>query len=70
MVERFASHKTLIVRPENPSADLSPYGEVVSSADGAVTLRVPKADTARVTERLLRELPVATCWWRTAPLTT
>ena len=59
MVERFASHKTLIVRPENPSADLSPYGEVVSSADGAVTLRVPKADTARVTERLLRELPVS-----------
>ncbi|HTO93962.1 MAG TPA: ABC transporter, partial [Bacteroidota bacterium] len=40
-------------------ADLASYGEVVSCEDGMATLRVPKAETARVTERLLAELPVS-----------
>jgi len=31
---------------------------VLSREDGQVTLRVPKADTARVTSRLLAEMPV------------
>jgi len=31
---------------------------VVTCEDGYVTLRVPKAETARVTERLLADLPV------------
>ena len=41
-----------------PEADLSAYGEVVSREDGSTTLRVPKDRTARVTERLLADLPV------------
>jgi ABC-2 type transport system ATP-binding protein len=34
------------------------YGEVVSCEEGLVTLRVPRDMTARVTERLLADLPV------------
>jgi ABC-2 type transport system ATP-binding protein len=37
---------------------LHSYGEVLSCSDGHFTLRVPKAETARVTERLLADLPV------------
>ena len=58
LTARFAPHKTIVVRLADPLADLSAYGEVADRTDGSVTLRVPKADTARVTERLLRELPV------------
>jgi ABC-2 type transport system ATP-binding protein len=39
--------------------DLRPYGEVVAREDGRVTLRVPKSETARVTGRLLADLPIA-----------
>ncbi len=58
LVRRFTAHKTIIVQLENPDADLRAYGEVVSVADGRVTLRVPKPATALVTERLLADLPV------------
>ncbi len=58
LVESFASHKTIAVELADGAPDLSGYGEVVSSVDGRVTLRVPKADTPRVTGRLLAELPV------------
>ena len=58
LVTRFAPHKTIVVRLDNPLADLSAYGEVTGRTDGSVTLRVPKAETARVTGRLLAELPV------------
>lgn len=40
------------------SGTLAGYGDVVSEEDGRVTLRVPKADAARVTARLLADLPV------------
>ena len=40
------------------SGTLTEYGEVVSAEEGRVTLRVPKVDTARVTARLLADLPV------------
>jgi ABC-2 type transport system ATP-binding protein len=43
---------------EDCLADLHSYGEVVNCEDGRVTLRVPKAKTASVTERLLADLPV------------
>ena len=39
--------------------DLSIYGEVVARNDASVTLRVPKAETASVTGRLLRDFEVA-----------
>ena len=58
LVQQFTAHKTIVVRLEESSSDLSPYGEVVSCDDGLFTLRVPKAETAHVTERLLADLPV------------
>ena len=58
LVRRFTVHKTIIVQLENPGVDLRAYGEVVSSADGRVTLRVPTSATAGVTGRLLADLPV------------
>jgi ABC-2 type transport system ATP-binding protein len=58
LVQRFTAHKTIVVRLEGAGADLSSYGEVVSLEDGAATLRVPRERTARVTERLLADLPV------------
>jgi ABC-2 type transport system ATP-binding protein len=58
LVERFTAHKTIVVQLGDCQSDLSSYGEVVSCEEGYVTLRVPKAETARVTERLLADLPV------------
>lgn len=58
LIRRFTAHKTIVVQLEDAGADLRAYGEVVSSTDGRVTLRVPKAATAGVTERLLADLPV------------
>jgi viologen exporter family transport system ATP-binding protein len=58
LVRRFSPHKTIIVELEDDSVDLRPYGEVVARADGRVTLRAPKAETASITGRLLAELPV------------
>ncbi|CAN5755100.1 ATP-binding cassette domain-containing protein [soil metagenome] len=60
LAERFDTTKTIeVVLADGASADLTPYGEVVSAADGAVSLRVSRADAPQVTARLLRELPVA-----------
>jgi ABC-2 type transport system ATP-binding protein len=58
LVQRFSAHKTIVVQLEDCLADLHSYGEVVTCEDGHVTLRVPKADTARVTGRLLADLAV------------
>ncbi len=56
---RFAAYKTIGVTLEDSSVDLQAYGEVVAKDSGKVTLRVPKAQTSRVTARLLTDLPVA-----------
>ena len=37
---------------------LAAYGQVIARDGARVTLRVPKAETARVTGRLLADLPV------------
>jgi ABC-2 type transport system ATP-binding protein len=58
LVEGFTAHKTIIVHLGDCLTDLSEYGEVLSCQDGVATLRVPKARTARITERLLADLPV------------
>jgi ABC-2 type transport system ATP-binding protein len=58
LVQRFTAHKTIVVRLQDCTADLSAYGEVVSCDEGLATLRVAKDRTARVTERLLADLPV------------
>jgi len=58
LVQKFTEHKTIILQIGDCQADLSSYGRVESCQDGRFTLRVPRAETARVTERLLAELPV------------
>ena len=56
--DTFAAWKTIAVALENGAGDLSGYGEVVHRDGDLVTLRVPKAETARVTARLLAEQEV------------
>ena len=58
LVQRFSPHKTIVVEMESGQSDLSGYGEVIDSAEGRVSIRVPKAETAQVTGRLLSEQPV------------
>ena len=36
---------------------LEAYGDVISRDDNKVTLRVPKADTSRITARILQDVP-------------
>ena len=57
--DEFEAFKTLTVELEDASVDLSGYGDVLEREDGRVKLRVPKAETARVTARLLAEREVA-----------
>jgi viologen exporter family transport system ATP-binding protein len=57
--DRFAAYKTIGVSLQDGSVDLSPYGEIVEREDGRVRLRVPKADTSRITARLLADHAVA-----------
>ncbi len=58
LVQQFTAHKTIVVQLPDVHTDLHAYGDVISREDGHVILRVPKAQTARVTERLLADLPV------------
>ncbi len=58
LVRQFTEHKTIVVQLAECEADLRSYGEVVSCSDGQTTLRVPKAEAAHITERLLADLPV------------
>jgi len=55
---RFASYKTINVSLEQTPPALDDYGEVVATDGLRVTLRVPKAETSRVTARLLTDLAV------------
>ncbi len=58
LIKRFTQHKTITVQLETCPDKLEGYGEVISCEDGNLTLRVPKDQTARVTSRLLADLPV------------
>ena len=58
LVQKFTEHKTIIVQIADCESSLASYGDVISCEDGRTTLRVPKSETARVTERLLADLPV------------
>jgi ABC-2 type transport system ATP-binding protein len=55
LADQFAGYKTIGVALENGQADLSRYGDVIHRDGDWITLRVPKADTASVTARLLME---------------
>ncbi len=59
LVERFSSYKTIGLTLDDPGVDLSAYGEVAGKDGERVTLRVPKAETSRVTARLLADLSVS-----------
>ena len=64
LVERFSPLKTIVVEladgyTGDAATDLRAFGEVISAEDGRVTLRVPKAQTAQVTGRLLASVPIA-----------
>jgi ABC-2 type transport system ATP-binding protein len=58
LIEQFSAFKTVGVTLQTAAVDLMKYGEVISQDGARFTLRVPKADTARVTARLLADLPV------------
>ena len=67
LVARFAPRKTIVLDlergadPPTPDALTAIAGgpdRIVGSADGRVTLRVPRSDTAAVTTRALADLPV------------
>jgi ABC-2 type transport system ATP-binding protein len=69
LVRRFSPHKTIVVElEEGAAADQSEAavrrligdeGEIVSTSPVGLTVRVPKAETARVTGAMLVALPVA-----------
>jgi ABC-2 type transport system ATP-binding protein len=56
---RFDATKTIGVTLKEGTVDLSAYGEVLSSEDGRVTLRVSRTEAPEVAGRILRDLPVA-----------
>ena len=58
LVQKFSPHKTIVVDIEREGADLSGYGDVVTSEGARVTLRVPKDETASVTARILSDFPI------------
>jgi ABC-2 type transport system ATP-binding protein len=58
LLEKFTSYKTIVVETGECRPDYSLYGELLSCEDGRFTVRVPKTDTAKVTERILADLPV------------
>ncbi len=58
LVDRFSAYKTIGVQLDDTTVDLAAYGEVMERGDGRISLRVPKAETARATARLLADLPV------------
>jgi ABC-2 type transport system ATP-binding protein len=58
LIDRFAAYKTIGVTLQDPSVDLTPYGEPAGMSEGRALLRVARADTSRITARLLNELPV------------
>ena len=58
LVDRFSAYKTVVVTLANRCDNLTQYGEVLAADVGKVTLRVSKAEIARVTARLLTDLPV------------
>ena len=59
LVARATAHKTLIVDVDDATVDLSQFGEVVARDGGRITLRVAKAETARITGAILAQITVS-----------
>jgi ABC-2 type transport system ATP-binding protein len=58
LIQKFSEYKTIVVQIGDCQNNLAEYGKVMSCEDGRFTLRVAKGDTARITERILADLPV------------
>jgi ABC-2 type transport system ATP-binding protein len=58
LVQKFTEYKTIVIQIGDCQNNLASYGEVISCEGGRFTLRVPKDETAHITERLLADLPV------------
>jgi ABC-2 type transport system ATP-binding protein len=58
LVRKFTQYKTIVVQIGDCQSNLASYGELISCEGGRFTLRVPREKTARITERLLADLPV------------
>ena len=58
LIARFSAHRTIGVTLEDPDADLSGYGQIVSRDGDRVLLSVPKSEAPRITARILADLPV------------
>jgi ABC-2 type transport system ATP-binding protein len=58
LVQRFATHKTIVVELADGAVNLRRYGESIARDDGRMALRVPKGETAGMTAQLLADLPV------------
>jgi ABC-2 type transport system ATP-binding protein len=58
LAARFEQHKTISLDLPEGRYELGGYGELLESEAGRARLRVPRADTPRVTAQLLAELPV------------
>lgn len=59
LVGRFSAFRTIGVRLEDPTRDLSAYGTILEHEGERVLLRVPKVDTPRVTAQILADMPVS-----------
>lgn len=68
LVGHFSAYKTVGVTLRNGHTDLSAYGEILSQEGGRVVLRIPKADTSRVTAQLLADLLVDDLTVEDAPI--
>ncbi|MCU0495596.1 MAG: ATP-binding cassette domain-containing protein [Chloroflexaceae bacterium] len=68
LVERFSATKKISVSLDDATADLSMYGEVLSREGDRVTLQVPKAETSRITARLLSDMAVSDLTVEDAPI--
>lgn len=59
LVDKFSAQKTIVLTLPDSSLDLSAYGAVIARDADRVTLEVPKAETSRITARLLTDLPIS-----------
>lgn len=58
LVSRFSAYKTVEITVEHFNPALSQYAEIISQDGARVKFRVPKADTAQVTARILTDVQV------------
>src|SRR5436190_21235769 len=58
LAARFNATKTIAVELKDGVADLSAYGDVLSTDEGKVRLRVERTQAAEVTTRLLRDYEI------------